>query len=85
VAGKNAYSIPFTTWVVKATGVPFTVIPPRGPTAEAVGSIARRLLAPAPTVIVKLSWFPLQLVAPNDEPLRPSSQVSICLAETTGT
>jgi hypothetical protein len=50
-----------------------------------MGSIARRFLAPAPTATLKLSWFPLQARPANDELFRPSSQVSICFADTTGT
>ena len=35
--------------------------------------------------MVKSSVFPFQVTPPKEELLRPSSQVSICRAETTGT
>ena len=47
--------------------------------------MASRPFAPAPTAMPKVSTPPLQERPWNDEPLRPSSQVSICFAETTGT
>ena len=47
--------------------------------------MACRPFAPAATAMPKVSTPPLQVMSWNDEPLRPSSQVSICFAETTGT
>ena len=55
------------------------------PTEEVVGTIPRRPFAPAAWVTLKLSLFPLQETPSNEDWLRPSSQVSICRAETTGT
>ena len=49
------------------------------------GSIARSPVAPAPIAVRKLNVVPFQLSCSNVEPLRPSSQVSICCAVTTGT
>src|SRR4029079_18054792 len=72
-------------WVVNVTGDPPRVIPARTPTEDVVGSIACRPLAPAPTAIVKLSVLPDHASDPNDDPFRPSSHVSSCFADTTGT
>ena len=47
--------------------------------------MAWRPFAPAPTAMPKLSTPLVQERPVNDEPLRPSSQVSICFAVTTGT
>ncbi len=55
------------------------------PTEEVVGTIPRRPFAPAAWVTLKLSLFPLQETPSKEDWLRPSSQVSICRAETTGT
>ena len=49
------------------------------------GSMACRPFADASFVTVKLSVPPLNAIAPKLDALRPSSQVSICLAETSGT
>ena len=42
-------------------------------------------LAAGAAVTLNASDVPLQVIAPKDDALRPSSQVSICSAETTGT
>ena len=55
------------------------------PAAEAVGSITVRLRAPAPMSTEKVSALALHARFLNDEPLRPSSQVSIWRPETIGT
>src|SRR6478672_7253620 len=70
---------------VVATGVPLRVRPLRGPPAEAAGIMPDRRLAPAPTATVKLSVEFDHVMVPNDEPLRPSSQSSICFEDTMGT
>lgn len=49
-----------------------------------VGSIALKFLAPLPCVMVNERVFPLHASEPKEEEFRPSSQVSICNAETTG-
>ena len=84
-AGKNAYSMPLIVAIVHATAAPSRVRLTSAPDAEAAGSIARRLREPVYAEIVKLKPFAIHDSAPNDEPLRPSIQFSICLAETTGT
>src|SRR5882672_4458122 len=61
------------------------LISARAPIAEVVGTIARRPFAPLPGLIVKLSLSPLQPIDPNEDWLRPSSQVNIWRAETIGT
>jgi hypothetical protein len=50
----------------------------RFPVAATEGNIASRFRAPLACVIVKLRVFPLHAIEPNDDELRPSSQVSIC-------
>src|SRR5262245_42641913 len=77
--------MPLITSVVNATGEPLRVSVISCPEAARNGSIACRLRAPEATEIEKPSVLPLQLTLPNAEPLRPSSHVSICLDDTTGT
>ena len=83
-AEKKAYSTPLMICVVYETGVPLRVRVVNSPAAEVVGTIACRPLAPVPAVMVKLRVPPLQATELKDEPLRPSSQVSIWRAETMG-
>ena len=47
--------------------------------------MARSPFAPGAWVIVKLSVAPFHVIDPNAELFRPSSQLSICTEETTGT
>src|ERR1700758_5561704 len=54
---------------------------PVGPSA---GNIALRFRAAA-CLILKVRAFSLQLIELNEDEFRPSSHVSICSAETTGT
>jgi hypothetical protein len=54
------------------------------PAFDLVGSIVWSPLAP-PTVIENANVRPLQAKSRNVEALRLSTQLSICLAETTGT
>src|SRR5215213_8603432 len=71
---------------VKATVEPFTAIVMIGDPFADAGTIACRPLAPAPTAIENDSrLLPFQVIALNDEPLRPSSHSSICRAVITGT
>ena len=70
---------------VHATGAALRVRLASWPTAAWIGTMPRRLRAPALPATLKLSAFPLQARSANDEPFRPSSQSSICFAETTGT
>src|SRR5262245_12447615 len=77
--------MPLIVWRVKATGLPFSVIPLSDPPTTTVGSIACRPFAPVPTATLKVSTLPLHVIDWNDDPLRPSSQVSIWRALTTGT
>jgi hypothetical protein len=51
----------------------------------AVGSIPVRPVSPVPTATLKDNVVPDQLIDPNDEALRPSSQANIWLAVTRGT
>ena len=85
VAAKNAYGMPLMICVVYTTGTALRLISDSGPIAEFSGTIACILRDPAAAVIMKLSLFPLHASPPNEEPLRPSSHVSICCADTTGT
>jgi hypothetical protein len=55
------------------------------PLGPFVGSSARKLWAPVAWVTLKVRVFPLQRIELNEEEFRPSSQVNICNAETTGT
>ena len=55
------------------------------PPGPLVGSIAVSPVAPTPTPTVKDSVPPLHARLPNDEPLRPSIQVSSWRAAITGT
>ena len=66
-------------------GLPFCVMLATVPAAEIHGTMVCRPLAPTPTLIVKLSVSTFHPIALNDEPFRPSSQVSICSEETMGT
>src|SRR5215831_2683186 len=77
--------MPLIVCVVHATGEPSRVSEASVPDAPWIGTIPRRFRAPTPTATLKLSWLPLQARLPNEEPFRPSSHVSICFAETTGT
>ena len=70
--------------VVNATGLPPIVMLLNVPLGPLVGSIACKFLAPLPCVIVNDRVFPLHTIDPNEEEFRPSSQVSICSAETIG-
>ena len=71
--------------VVNVTGAPPIVMLLNVPLGPFVGSIACRLRAPVACVMLKLRVFPLQLIEPKEEELRPSSHVSNCKAEMMGT
>ena len=71
--------------LVVTTGAPPRSTETRLPAAEVTGSIARSPFAPLAGSIVKWSLWPLQSMPPKEDWLRPSSQVSICRAETIGT
>ncbi len=58
-------------------------MPASVPAAEETGSIARSPFAPP--VMSKVSELPAQASLLKAEPFRPSSQVSICRPDTTGT
>jgi hypothetical protein len=77
--------MPLITSVVNATGEPSRVSDMSEPDAARNGSIAWRLRAPVATAIVNPSVLPLQFTLANAEPLRPSTHVSICFDDTTGT
>ncbi len=76
-------------WVVQVTGFPPRVRAVIGPVVALAGrstcasGVALPTLAPRATE--KDSVLPLQASAPNDDPLRPSSQSSIWAAVITGT
>ena len=84
-AGKNPYEMPLITWVVNGVDTPFRVIEISVPAPDWVGIIAVSPVAPAACVIVNWRELPVQEKPPKDELLRPSTQSSICFAETTGT
>ena len=71
--------------VVNETGFPPNVMLLSVPLGPVVGSIACRFRAPVACVMLKVSVFPLQLIEPNEEEFRPSSQVSNCRDEMIGT
>ena len=64
---------------------PSTVMPVRCPPLMSTGSIACRPFAPVAVDTVKDKTWLLHVSPLKAEPFRPSSQVSICSAETTGT
>ena len=71
--------------VVNGTAPPGPVMLLSVPAADCRGTIACRPFAPLARAIVKLKAFAFQTIDPNDEPLRPSSQVNICRLDTIGT
>src|SRR3954453_22209089 len=77
--------MPLIVFVVNGTKVPLRVIVLTTPLPELSGSIACRLFAPAAVLIANDIVLPAQAKWANDEPLRPSSHVSICFADTIGT
>src|ERR1035437_8089409 len=82
--------MPLITWLVKESETPPLVIDLSEPALLVIGSMVCRPLAPEPAATVKLRTLPpepssVQLCVPKEEPPRPSSQVSIWAAETTGT
>src|SRR5215218_7264210 len=77
--------MPLIVSVVQVTGLPPAVRLARVPAEVEAGIIPRRPFDPAAAVTVKARALPLQAIEPKEEPLRPSSQVSICFAVTAGT
>lgn len=67
------------------TEVPFRLMLVRLPEGKLIGSIAWRFLPPAATEILKLRVPLFHVSDPKEELLRPSNQVNICWADTTGT
>ena len=80
-----AYSMPLMTWAVYVTGPPSRVMLASGPIAARAGTSACKPLEPGPGAMLKLRLLPIQSTEPNEEPLRPSSQVNIWRPVTTGT
>src|SRR4051812_2221478 len=72
-------------WRVKDAGAPSRVRPLRLAPPPGVGTSPRRPSAPAATLTLNVSSLLLQARLLNDDPLRPSSQVSICFDVTIGT
>jgi hypothetical protein len=77
--------MPLMVCVVKTTGFPPIVMLLTVPLGPLLGSIARRFRAPFACAMVNESVLPLHASDLKAEEFRPSSQVSICNAETTGT
>src|SRR4029453_12695856 len=69
----------------KATGLPSRVRLAIGPAVVCAGIMARRPFAPAAAATVKPRELPFQVMEPNDDALRASSQLSICTLDTDGT
>ena len=84
-AGNTAYETPLIVLRWNATVLPFQEMELRAPESDFAGNMARSPFAPEPTLIVKVSADPFHASDENDEPLRPSSQVSNCAAEISGT
>src|SRR4029434_8046226 len=72
-------------WVVNGTDAPFNVIPVIGFGPALDGTSACRSMAPAATAMLKDRTLPLHAIDWQLDPLRPSSQSSICRAVITGT
>ena len=70
---------------VSGRGTPPELKPTSLSTPARIGSMACSPLAPSARAIENASVWPFHDWIVNDEPLRPSSHVSICRAETTGT
>ena len=70
--------MPLMVCVEKLTDVPLRETALSLPEAELVGNIACRFDAPTPATMLKLRVLLLHDKDPNDEVLRPSSQVNIC-------
>jgi hypothetical protein len=77
--------MPLMVCVEKLTGAPFRAMALSVPEVELVGNIACRFLAPTPARMLKFRVLLLHDRDPKDDELRPSSQVNICRADTTGT
>ena len=77
--------MPLTVRVEVATGAPLRVRPCMAPVDPLIGSMACRPCAPDAWAMLNVSCPPLKATPWKAEALRPSSQVSICWAEMTGT
>src|SRR5580765_496579 len=71
--------------VVVDTGLPLSVTPLTCRTPENVGTITWSPSAPVAFDTLKIRMLLLHVMEPNDELLRPSTQVNSCLAEMIGT
>src|SRR3954466_6050578 len=77
--------MPLIVSIENATGPPFRVIEFRVLLGVCSGSIPWRPAAVVPTLIVKPREPPFQENPLKDEAFLPSTQSSICFADTTGT
>src|SRR5947209_18233606 len=77
--------MPLMIWMVKGTFVVPETIVASLVLPEFIGNMVIRFLAPAAAMMLKLNLLLLQVSPLIIELFLPSSQVSICLAETTGT
>ena len=82
---NTLYATPLTVRVSVGTETPLRVSDCSVPLLPWAGSMASSPFAPVPRVMLKVSLFPLMARLSNEDALRPSVQVSSCLAEITGT